>query len=70
MTEQSPSRFPIGAVIASFVAIVGFPFLPLIFSVVEHFAFGTRKVEETFEHLGIHDELGDFYNFVGSLFGR
>ncbi len=70
MSDPSPTRFPVGALITGTMAIVCLPFLPLLFSIIESFVFGTRKVEEFFERLGIHDELGDFYNFVGHLFVR
>jgi hypothetical protein len=39
-------------------------FLPLLLSVAEGELFGTRKVEEVFERVGLHDELDEIYRRV------
>ena len=43
-------------------------FLPLLLSVVEHFALGTSHVENFCRAIGVHDALSKIYRPVVDLF--
>jgi len=51
-------------VVLGVLFLLALPFLPLLFSLLEHLAFGTNYVEEGCRQIGIHGILDDLYESV------
>jgi hypothetical protein len=65
--EQEPTTKASGYAVAVllFVGVIVLPFLPLLCAVVEGALFGTRRVEDFFSWIGLHDELSWLYEKFG-----
>jgi hypothetical protein len=61
-------RIPWGMLVGLPMALIGMVFAPLVASLVEGMLFKTRRVEEFFEHVGLHDALSAIYSPVAMWF--
>jgi hypothetical protein len=77
MSEREPSAgdresrgYAAAAVLAlmGVVSLIALPFVPLLLAGIEGLTFGTRRVEDFCEQIGIHDELTALYQAVFSIF--
>lgn len=50
------------------VSLIALPFVPLLLAGIEGLTFGTRRVEDFCEQIGIHDELSALYQTVFEIF--
>ena len=50
------------------VGVVALPFVPLLLAAIEGLTFGTQRVEEFCEGIGIHEELTALYQTVFKIF--
>ncbi|HZN36139.1 MAG TPA: hypothetical protein VFB80_20050 [Pirellulaceae bacterium] len=50
------------------VSLLALPFVPLLLALIEGMTFGTRRVEDFCEQVGIHDELTALYQTIFGIF--
>lgn len=68
--RDTASSYGVAVVLALLIvfAVLMLPFMPLLMALCEGTLFGTRRVEEFCERIGIHDELSTLYEAVFNLF--
>jgi hypothetical protein len=66
----SGSLLPWGWLIGTPLVLLLLVFLPLGLAIVEGIILKTRRVEEFFERIGLHDELSAIYGPVARLFAE